>query len=94
MNREDIIVAFEELDKNYRLVALRDSYDNNDILGAVYLNKKHNIQDFQNAIYKAKQKREKDISEFGDDWSYISEELTDFDYIEIETDLYEDSVEY
>jgi hypothetical protein len=94
MKREEIIKAFEELENNYRLVALRDSCDYDNVLGAVYLNNKHSIQDFQNAIYKAKEKREDDIYEFGDDWSIISEELEDFDYIEIGANFYEDSVEF
>ena len=94
MKKEEIIKAFEELENNYRLVALRDSYDNDNILGVIYLNNKHSIQDFQNAIYKAKEKRADEIYEYGDDWTYISEELTDFDYIEVGCYECEDYVEY
>lgn len=94
MTRDEIIKALDEIENNYRLVALRDSCDYDNILGAVYLHKKHKINDFQNAIYKAKEKRADEIYEFGDDWTYISEELGNFDYIETSSNLYEDSVEY
>lgn len=94
MKREELVKALEELESNYTLIALRDSYDNDNILGVVYLNNKHSIQDFQNAIYKAKEKRADEIYEYGDDWTYISEELTDFDYIEVGCYECEDYVEY
>ena len=92
--REEINKAFELLENNYRLVAVKDSCDYENVLGAVYLNKKHSIQDFQNAIYKAKEKRQDDIYEYGDDWAIITQELGDFDYIEIRTNFYEDNVEF
>lgn len=94
MNKEDLIKALEILDNDYRLVGLRDSCDYDSILGVVYLNNKHSIQDFQNAIYKAKEKRQEEIYEFGEDWTIISQELGDFDYIETSANLYEDSVEF
>jgi hypothetical protein len=94
MERERILSALDELEKNYRLVALRDSCDYDNVLGAVYLNNKHSLQDFQNAIYKAKEKRADEIYEFGEDWTIISEELGDFDYIETYSNLDEDSVEF
>lgn len=94
MERERILSALDELEKNYRLVALRDSCDYDNVLGAVYLNNKHSLQDFQNAIYKAKKKRADEIYEYGDDWSFISEELTDFDYIEVGRYECEDYVEF
>ena len=94
MKRKDLIKALEEIENNYTLIALRDSYNKDNILGVVYLNNKHNIQDFQNAIYKAKEKRADEIYEYGDDWSFISEELTDFDYIEVGCYECEDYVEF
>jgi len=42
---------------DYRVVELRDSYDNDNILGMILLNNKHSIQDFQNAVNQAKEKR-------------------------------------
>ena len=94
MKREELIKALEEIENNYTLIALKDSYDNDNVLGVVYLNNKHSIQDFQNAIYKAKEKRADEIYEYGDDWSFISEELTDFDYIEVGCYECEDYVEF
>lgn len=94
MKRKDLIKALEEIENNYTLIVLRDSYDKDNILGAVYLNKKHSIQDFQNAIYKAKEKRADEINEYGDDWSFISEELDDFDYFEVDNYDTDNLVEY
>lgn len=94
MDKKDLIKALEVLDNDYRLVGLRDCCDEDTILGVVYLNKKHSIDDFQKAIYKAKEKREDEIYEFGEDWTIITEELDDFDYIETSANLYEDSVEF
>lgn len=73
---------------NYRVVELRDSYDDDTTLGMILLNNKHSIQDFQNAVNQAKEKRREEIDEYGDDWTYISEELRDYDYIEIGADDY------
>lgn len=83
MNREDLINALEEIERHYTLITLRDSYNNDNVLGAVLLNNKHSIQDFQNAIYKAKDKHSDEIYEYGNDWEYISQDLEDFDYIEV-----------
>lgn len=73
---------------DYRVVELRDSYDDDNILGMILLNNKHSIQDFQNAVNQAKEKRREEIDEYGDDWAYISEELGDYDYIDIDSDDY------
>ena len=68
--------------EKYYLVELRDSCDG-ERLGLILLNNKHSIGDFQDAIDRAKEKHEQDIEDYGDDWSFISEELNDFDYYEI-----------
>lgn len=73
---------------DYRVVELRDSYDDDNILGIILLNNKHSIQDFQNAVNQAKEKRREEIDEYGDDWNFISEELGNFDYIDIDSDDY------
>ena len=91
---EKYLKALEDIEKEYTLVSLVDCYDRDKVLGAVYLNKKHSIQDFQNAIYKAKEKRADEIYEYGDDWSFISEELDDFDYFEVDNYNTENWVEY
>ena len=71
-----------DLDK-YTIYRLYDSYDM-ELIGLVALNNKHSIEDFQNAINKAKQKYIDEIIEFGDDWSYIEKELDNFDYYTID----------
>lgn len=91
---EKYLKALEDIEENYTLVSLVDCWDRDNVLGAIYLNKKHSIQDFQNAIYDAKEKREEDINKYGDDWSYISEELGDFDYFEVDSYDTENWVEY
>ena len=70
---------------DYRIVLLKDIYSGED-LGAIYLNNKHTTDDFQNAINRAKETRADDIAKYGDDWSYISDELIkeDFDFIEVD----------
>ena len=94
MKKEDLFKALEELENNYTLVSLVDCWDRDNVLGAVYLNEKHSIQDFQNAIYQAKEKRQEEINEYGDDWSFISEELDDFDYFEVDSYDTDNWVEY
>jgi hypothetical protein len=64
----------------YNIVELRDCYDG-EAVNTIMLNKKHSIEDFQDAINKAKEKHEDDIQKYGDDWSWIEEELDDFDYM-------------
>jgi len=76
--------------ENYTIVELRDSY-NDYTLGTILLNKKHTIKDFQDAIYKAKEKNHEKIMMYGNDWEYISEDLKDFDYIDMDATDY---VEY
>ena len=91
---EKYLKALEDIEKEYTLVSLVDCCDRDEVLGAVYLNNKHSLKDFQNAIYKAKEKRADEIYEYGDDWSFISEELDDFDYFEVDNYDTENWVEY
>lgn len=70
---------FEIIESNYNFVEVRDCYDEK-IITTLYLNNKHSIEAFQDAINKAKEKHAKDIEMYGDDWSFISEELDEFDY--------------
>ena len=70
--------------ENYNLILLRDSEDFNKILHAVLLECTENVDDFQDAINNAKVKHEEDIAKYGDDWQFISQELADFDYIDLD----------
>lgn len=47
------------------------------------LNNKHKLEDFENAIIKAVKNHQEEINEYGDDWCYISQDLDEFDYIEL-----------
>lgn len=78
---------------DYKILILRDSSDFDVSYGAVMLNiKKHTIEEFQNTIYNARIKYEKEIEENGNDWEYIKEELVNFDYFEIDLDIVADSI--
>ena len=72
---------------NDRLVNVRDSSEKV-FYGAFLLNNKHSINDFQNAIYEARNKHEEEIEENGDDWVYIFGDklFENFDYIELSVD--------
>ena len=69
----------EMIENNYDIVELRDSYDGEPV-STLFLNKKHSIGEFQDAIDKAKEKHAKDIYLYGNDWEYIEQELDMFDY--------------
>lgn len=76
--------------EDYNLILLEDC-GYNSILHAVLLHNEENVEAFQYAIYEAKEKHEEDIAKYGDDWEYISQELADFDYIDL--DVY-DTLDY
>jgi len=63
------------------------------VLGVILLHNKHSINELQDAINKAKEKWADEINEYGDDWYYISQELEDFDYMDVEYDA-DEYVEY
>lgn len=84
---------FEIIDDNYNIVELRDCWDDKPV-STIFLNKKHSIDDFQDAINKSKEKHEEEISKYGNDWEYIEQELDDFDYMIIDFDDARYYVEY
>lgn len=84
---------WNKIDDNYNIIEIRDCYDDDTIFIA-FLNKKHSIEEFQGAINKAKIKRQEDIQKYGDDWTWIEEELEDFDYMTVSFDDARYYVEY
>lgn len=73
--------------ENYKIILKKDCNELNIIYGIILLNKKHTIKDFQQEIYRAKQKAYEEIQKFGDDWYYIEQHMSkDFDYIELPFD--------
>lgn len=81
----------EEILDTYSLVLLKDCNEFN-CLGAVMLNtKEHTIDEFQGAINDAREKHAEDIELWGNDWEFIKEELTNFDYFELN---YNDKADY
>lgn len=79
--------------EKYYITQLKD-YNNNTIDLIILLNKKHSINEFQKAINDAKDNHYEDIQENGDDWYYISQELENFDYIEIALNDFHNNVVY
>ena len=68
--------------EDYNLVLLQ-GYDEKNIFRAILLHNEEDVEAFQDAINKAKVKYEREISENGNDWEYISRCLSDFDYIDL-----------
>lgn len=79
--------------EDYKIIEKKDC-NTGENYGLIFLNKKHTIEEFQNAIYKAKTKCYDLIQENGDDWFYIQQEIGNkFDYFEIDL-VYNDYVEF
>lgn len=71
---------------DYQLVFLRDTNM------VILLNKKHTVEEFQEEVNRAKEKAQDDIKKYGDDWYFISQNISkDFDYIELYTDNEEEN---
>lgn len=71
---------------DYQIVFLCDT-DN-----VILLNKKHTIEEFQEEVNRAKEKAQDDILKYGDDWYFISQNISeDFDYIELYNDNEEEN---
>ncbi|MGN1326918.1 MAG: hypothetical protein ACI4VQ_02375 [Clostridia bacterium] len=65
---------------NYRIV-LSNNHN------AILLNKKHKVSEFQEEIEKIIEKNKDKISQFGDDWEIISENINaKFDWFELYLD--------
>ena len=68
---------------NYIIIGLKD-YSTDKINTIIALNKKHTVEEFQNEINRVKNKFEKEILEYGDDWAIISENISKkFDWFEL-----------
>lgn len=71
---------------DYQLVFLRDTNM------VILLNKKHTVEEFQEEVNRAKEKAQDDILKYGDDWYFISQNISkNFDYIELYTDNEEEN---
>lgn len=71
---------------DYQLVFLRDTNM------VILLNTKHTVEEFQEEVNRAKEKAQDDIKKYGDDWYFISQNISkDFDYIELHTDNEEEN---
>lgn len=80
---------------DYHLLKMCDASDHSEECGFILLNTtKHSIEDFQNAIYNAKQKHAEDIELWGDDWEFIKSELSNFDYYELGFNAMRDYIDF
>lgn len=70
--------------EGYRAVRVVDCYNNNNTYDTIMLNNKHTIIDFQAEVNRIKYLKSKEISQYGDDWEIIKENISDkFDWYEI-----------
>lgn len=87
-------LCVDDEDSNYRLVELRDCWDNT-LYKYIMLNYKHSVKDFQNEINRIKKEKQEEINKYGDDWSIISANISDeFDWFELDIDTDDDYLEY
>ena len=80
--------------EDYKLILKLDCNDRS-FYGVILLNKKHTVEEFQKEIYRAKEQARKEIEENGDDWYYITQNISkDFDYIELGCDEMKDFIDF
>lgn len=87
-------LCVDDEDSNYRQVELRDCY-NNEVYKYIMLNYKHSVKEFQDEINRIKLEKQEEINKYGDDWSIISENISDkFDWFELDIDTDDDYLEF
>ncbi len=76
-----------ESESEYRAVKIIDASEPGVDYGIIMLNKKHSVQDFQNAMWDAYKRNEEQIQEYGDDLSVVLGDIDPaFDWYEIDMD--------
>ncbi|MBO7697345.1 MAG: hypothetical protein J6T10_32350 [Methanobrevibacter sp.] len=73
--------------ENYHVITVKDLCDDIDY-GKILLNKRHTMQEFENAIDGSKKRHAEEIAEYGDDFEYIFgdeklNEKIDYEWLEI-----------
>lgn len=87
-------LCVDDEDSNYRQVELRDWY-NNEVYTYIMLNYKHSVKEFQDEINRIREEKSEEINKYGDDWSIISENISDkFDWFELDIDTDDDYLEF
>lgn len=87
-------LCVDDEDSNYRQVELRDCY-NNEVYIYIMLNYKHSVKEFQDEINRIKLEKQEEINKYGDDWSIISENISDkFDWFELDIETDDDYLEF
>lgn len=87
-------MCVDDEDSNYRQVELRDCYDDKNYT-YIMLNYKHSVKEFQDEINRIKEEKQDEINKYGDDWSIISENISDkFDWFELDIDTDDDYLEF
>lgn len=87
-------MCVDDEDSNYRQVKLRNCYDDKNYT-YIMLNYKHSVKEFQDEINRIKEEKQDEINKYGDDWSIISENISDkFDWFELDIDTDDDYLEF
>lgn len=73
--------------ENYNIIEVKDMCEDTNY-GYILLNAKHTFKEFENEVHNSKNRHEKEITEYGDDFEYIfgDEELNskiDYEWLEI-----------
>lgn len=74
--------------ESYNIIRVKDSSESDVDYGCILLNTKHTFDEFENEVYNSKNRHEKEIEEYGDDFEYIfgDEELNskiDYEWLDI-----------
>ena len=73
--------------EGYRAVEIVDASEPNTHYRTIMLNKKHSVDDFQNAMWEARERNKEEIDEFGNDLEVVLGDIDpSFDWFELEDD--------
>ena len=87
-------LCVDDDDNHYRSVELRDCW-NGEVYTRIMLNYKHSVKEFQDEINRIREEKSEEINKYGDDWSIISENISeDFDWYELDIDTDDDYLEF
>lgn len=71
----------------YRAVRIVDASETGVDYGIIMLNKKHSVEDFQNAMWEARKRNEAEIDEYGNDLEVVLGDIDpSFDWFEFDED--------
>ena len=85
---ETAMILLDKCLESYNVIRVKDASEWDVDYGCILLNTKHTFDEFENEVYNSKNRHEKEIAEYGDDFEYIfgDEELNskiDYKWLEI-----------